>query len=724
MKKIFTYSVITLIALCCIFLSSSINAFAAPIMDSTDTYGYEFIDAESIRIVKYHDRSNSPILVIPDTIDGYTVTEIGEKVFEWNRVLEEVVISDNIKYIGEGAFTNCRKIKKLTINGDNLVLGERAFSSCYALAELTISDNVIEIGKDCFHGPGSLGEDYLTSVTIPGSVKTIRDGAFELRGKLENVTLCEGIETIEQYAFSYTGITHLKIPDSVKKLGKLEMNKLAFLELGNGITTFEPELFYYCKNMVELKFTDNLDISDNEIIEKSQIYKTAWYENQKGCIVVGHNLIGYNYDETNKDAIIPDDVYYMNTNIGKGYALNKIIVPESVRELNCELNATEVEINCPITTLKSGIVGSNVQKLTLPSTVTTINPHAFGYSLIEVNMPDSITTISESAFYNCTALKSITIPPSVTRIENNTFWECDALESIIIPNCVTHIGDYAFFSCDSLAEITIPETVTQMGTKCFYKCTGLNKIEFNAKEVPENCFAECNSVYSITFGPTVEKIAKYAFFQCNELKSLTIPGNVKKIGDYAFSYCEKLSSVDLQEGIAVFSKACFMNDTQLKEVTIPNSTESIEAAAFGLEYYVERGIAFNWEYAQEMEYEATGYKIVSGFKMEGSNSEAKSYADRNGINYTSIEAVAQTETAIVEEVPVGTTIKSIDGIPVVETNEAESNITEVQADTQNVTENTNGSSGAFAVIVILLIIVIIVLVILMLQMKKNSNKNT
>lgn len=697
----------------------NVNAVnAETIIDSTQTFGYELIDTNSVRIVKY--KGNESILTIPDTIDGYTVTEIDDETFMHNNKLEEVVIPDTMQYIGSKAFMMCKNIKKLTINGNNLILSNYAFSNCTNLEELIINNGVAEIGDNCFHGSTLDGEQKLKSVTIPGSVKTIGSNAFSLWKSLDNITLSNGVETIGVDAFALTNIKKLTIPDSVQNLSQLSIRSLESIDLGDGITTLGPSLFSSCFNLSEIKFPDSFDIPDNEVIAESGLYKTAWYTNQSGCIVVGHNLVAYRYNQTNKEAIIPDNVYYMNTDIGNLNDLDKIIVPTSVKELNCTLNATTVEINCPITTLKSGIIGRNVQKLTLPSTVTTLNSSAFSSSLTEVNMPDSITTICEGAFRGCRSLKSITIPPSVTRIESRTFYECNSLETIFIPESITYIGDYAFYDCDSLTEITIPETVTQMGTNCFYNCSGLLKVEFNAKEVPENCFAECDSLYSISFGPAVQKISKYAFFRCYGLINLTIPGNVKTIGEYAFSYCEKMISCELQEGITLFSKACFLNATSLKEVTVPNSTVSIDAGAFGLEYYIERGVAFNWEYAQNMLYEETGYRIVSGFKMNGSNDVASSYAKRNGINYTEISA---EETSAVEKTSDSTTIKSEDGIPIIET-KAENIKEAVQADTQNSVENEIGFSGVFVVIVILLILIIITLVILIIKMKKSSNKNT
>ena len=57
---------------------------------------------------------------------------------------------------------------------------------------------------------------------------------------------------------------------------------------------------------------------------------------------------------------------------------------------------------------------------------------------------DGVTTIGEFAFYNCSALTSVTIPNSVTKIGSSAFTYCSALTSVTIPNSVTEIGGRAF----------------------------------------------------------------------------------------------------------------------------------------------------------------------------------------------------------------------------------------------------------------------------------------
>ncbi len=62
----------------------------------------------------------------------------------------------------------------------------------------------------------------------------------------------------------------------------------------------------------------------------------------------------------------------------------------------------------------------------------------------------TVKGICDEAFYNCTALESITIPGSVTQIGELAFFRCQNLSSIVIPKSVIKIGGYAFEGCNSL----------------------------------------------------------------------------------------------------------------------------------------------------------------------------------------------------------------------------------------------------------------------------------
>lgn len=106
---------------------------------------------------------------------------------------------------------------------------------------------------------------------------------------------------------------------------------------------------------------------------------------------------------------------------------------------------------------------SAVTSVTIPDSVTAIPDYAFGYcsQLTNISIPNSVTFIGFSAFNSCTSLKSITLPSSLSTIQSYAFCNCGNLETIRIPVSVTSIGNNAFADCPSLMTVTYPGSKTQ-----------------------------------------------------------------------------------------------------------------------------------------------------------------------------------------------------------------------------------------------------------------------
>ena len=98
-----------------------------------------------------------------------------------------------------------------------------------------------------------------------------------------------------------------------------------------------------------------------------------------------------------------------------------------------------------------------VTALVIPDNVTNIRDYAFyGCSgLTRITIPNSVTSIGDYAFKDCTGLTSIKIPNSVTSIGEGAFYGCSGITSITIPNNVTSIGEEAFSECSNLIRVKL-----------------------------------------------------------------------------------------------------------------------------------------------------------------------------------------------------------------------------------------------------------------------------
>ena len=77
------------------------------------------------------------------------------------------------------------------------------------LTSITLPNSIKTIGADAFYGTP------LTEIILPDSVVDIGDGAFENCKNLTNVKLSKNTKYIGSFSFSGTGITSIEIPNSV-----------------------------------------------------------------------------------------------------------------------------------------------------------------------------------------------------------------------------------------------------------------------------------------------------------------------------------------------------------------------------------------------------------------------------------------------------------------------------------------------------------------------------
>ena len=214
-------------------------------------------------------------LTIPNS-----VTTIGKEAFQNCGKLASLTIPNSVTTIGEGAFKYCSGLTEINIPGSVTSIGKGAFDGCTGLTNLTVDDSsstyslnngallskngeimyfclvrpdgeytipgtVTTIGEGAFEGCYDL-----TSVIIPDSVVTIGKNAFIRCGSLSSVTFGSNVETIGEGAFSECyGLSSVVIPNSVKTIGNnafISCDGLRTVEIGNSVETIGDGAFYKC----------------------------------------------------------------------------------------------------------------------------------------------------------------------------------------------------------------------------------------------------------------------------------------------------------------------------------------------------------------------------------------------------------------------------------------------------------------------------------------------
>ena len=598
-------------------------------------YEYSLTIDGKARITAYSGSDEK--IVVPDKLDGITVSEIGASAF-LHASMSSIEIPASIEYIaGENPFMDCKNLTEFIVAGDNSeycakdgILYSKDMSKllCYPISKkgssFTIPDTVSALGIAAFCDtqleeiifPSSLSEldrhavsynlmltkadlsgtqldavsvmcfagcTLLSDVKLPDSLLMVNEAAFAGCANLAEITLPESLTYVGQNAFAGTALESIRIPASVSDIGYCAFGYDSNLNPIDGFIIIGEA------NSAASAYATDSD-TDYEYKNDFKFYTPEYAEQAE--------------EFAKLDVKTSDDYAYAE--IDGGIAIISCSSAESVVDVPAEFD---------------GIA------------VTRIYDGAFsGISAAEINLPDTVETIGDMAFRYCQSLKSIVIPDSVHSIGDKAFSECSALESVVIPGSCETIGEEPFFYCTSLKEIS-------MSSAEGGNFSSENGILYNKDKTLLVMYPTGNTNKKFTAPSTVKEIAVSAFCDCGSIEELDL-SDVEIINNYAFENCTSLKKVKLSKNLKTIGNNAFYDCTSLKSVRLYNNVETIGDYALGFTYADETDEAVEDnedvevdENAEESEDgEEITDKVIKGFKIYADkDSLAFKYCDYNGI---------------------------------------------------------------------------------------------
>lgn len=511
------------------------------------------------------------VINIPETIDGYTVTALGEGLFWGNNSdkVIEVTIPDTVTVIGDLAFANCANLTKVTLPKNLVKLGDSAFSGCRSLSGIVLPDTLESIGGGCFSyclnveeliipkSVTSIGSDafqHLKKMTFEEGTAQIGDFWLSGANDLVEVIIPETVVSIGKYAFSRCkSLESVKLPNGLTSLGEYAFNECSALKeinLPDTLTTIGRNCFFYCKSLENIQIPKSVTNIDSGAFNnvKKVVFEDGIKEIPDSALHGAHEL---------KEVVIPNSV----TRIGNDAFFNcskieMITLPESVAEIGDAAFVCQKlkEINLPEGLVKIGSntfsLCNNLTEVKLPSTLKSIGYGCFYECPIEsIVIPKSVTSIGGNAF---TKVKKAVFEDGTTAVPAHAFWHGDNLEEVYIPDSVTSIGDEAFMFCEKLSVAKIPENVQSIGKSAFSECLlleGTLNLK-NATEIKDNAFSNCPGITAVEFGDGLKSIGKNGFFKCKRIKNVSIPNGVS-VGNDAFGLCTSLTDVVMGDDVEI-----------------------------------------------------------------------------------------------------------------------------------------------------------------------------
>ena len=347
------------------------SLFAPKAEAANKTYGiytYEVSSDNKVTITGCNKSANGAI-TIPSEIDGKPVTSIGYEAFYKCTGLTSITIPNSVTSIGYNAFKYCTGLTSITIPNSVTSIGDWAFNHCTGLTSINVAsgnnyysdNNGVLFNKkktELIRYPEGKSQ---TSYTIPDSVTSIEDCAFDGCSGLTSITIPNSVTSIGDDAFAgCSGLTSITIPNSVTSIGHWAFDGctgLTSITIPNSVTSIGDYAFDGCTGLTSIN-----------VASENNYYS-------------GNNGVLFNKKKT-------ELIRYP-----EGKSQTSYTIPNSVISIGCY-----AFYGC-----------TGLTSITIPNSVTSIEDCAFdGCSgLTSITIPNSVTSIGGVAFDGCSGLKDV-----------------------------------------------------------------------------------------------------------------------------------------------------------------------------------------------------------------------------------------------------------------------------------------------------------------------------
>ena len=499
-----------------------------------------------------------------------------------NSGIARVVIEEGVTYIGSQAFTGCA-MTEVSLPGSLTSIGEGAFEHCEKLTTAALPDSVTEIGMFVFSECTGL-----TEIRLSASLTSIGAAAFENCTKLAEITLPESVTNAGMYVFhNCTALNTVTLPASLQALGEFAFDGCE--KLKTVIVPKDSSAEQYCSlRDIEYIYTG----SSTEAIPTEAPHGVCgknliWTLDNDGTLTISGFGKMDDYDAIYSE---PDEYggsFLLRTTAPwYGRTIYRVVVEEGVERIgsyafyHCEMLRT----------------------IHLPDTLKAAGSYAFGFTkVVDMDLPDSLTSIGASLFFGCHSLESVKLPAGIKLIPADMFCGCDVLRDIVLPETVQRIDTYAFCYCSSLREINLPAAVFDIGSKAFGECTGLENVIVARGSYAEEYCRKQGLPYTYIDGTKPENSGSvYEEGRCGanlswklEDGTLTISGTgamdnytTKMSGNSVAGVtspwdARPIDTIIVEEGVTSIGDRAFTYLDKVTEIDLPETLVSIGSEAFG-----------------------------------------------------------------------------------------------------------------------------------------------
>lgn len=502
---------------------------------------------------------------------------------------------------------------------EELATGE---TSAKHVPEIIMPEVIGQFGIGAIMAKSFNNNCYIEKVVIPGSVKTIGDGAFKGSHNLKHIVFSNAaaIESIGTDAFATQVIDRLhgtpSAPNTCNESDFLGADNTPFLSFTGAIEkddgTNTIPFTYAMKSSSRINagqqqrafityysgIPTNLTVKYNPETAKSELlYFPTMKDLREGFQVTQDECEGaYQPQGSSKYYRFPYITDELADRVTKDIANGTMS-----DELRSLVNGVEnIVIPTGVQSIKEGlfsglttngyIIGALKQKVDEngdPLTTPRLDESGNEIKDDEGNViTDPVMIPAENARptgdYKAPAsdVQSITTK-SVATLEPYTFARMPELTRAYV-NGAAAIGNYAFDECPKLEYAEVGSATSELGLRPFSGCDALAQVNFDSNP----SFTEENGViYGVDANGTKTKIVQCLPGRGKVVGSMGVGPDelegIKEVAEEAFMDCPSIRQVDLSSSvITTVPKRCFAESENLNNVILPNTIKTILDGAF------------------------------------------------------------------------------------------------------------------------------------------------
>lgn len=403
-----------------------------PSAETYDSGDYTYtLDSGEATVVRCNDFISEEIIV-PDTLDGYPVTAVGDFAFS--------AVSEVGESWGNTVITYSYNYQKITLPESVKTIGRYAFAENKNLQEVVLPEDLTDFNYCAF-----MNCKNLNKINIPDGVECLPDALFMGCSKLKTLELPDGIKTICDKAISITADEtgtqfSVDLPDSVEFLGANLFESCCYAE-----TVTLPKNLRIMRgtfrNMQDLK----------KVIFNGSLREIGDYT-FRGCTGIEEMSV------PDTVTVLGMGVFYNCPSLKKVYLSENITILEVMTFWHCT-SLTDLEWNAEKLYIEeSAFMKCPLQSFDFSKT-QSIDESAFRESGIEkakIGQPESTAEtkigVGAQSFMSCSELQTVALGGNVDEIGSMAFADCEKLETVIISDSVEKIAEDAF---DGSENVTI-----------------------------------------------------------------------------------------------------------------------------------------------------------------------------------------------------------------------------------------------------------------------------